>query len=99
MIYSVITTTFLPNTTKLLFLFSVDKIIIKCNALSRVIATDNWIIRVLPYTINVAHQSDAALVVTSSDSYLYVPDRPEGGQYLTIDVKSSRSNVGGFQIR
>ncbi|KAK6622429.1 hypothetical protein RUM44_002240 [Polyplax serrata] len=78
---------------------SIDKIIIKCNALTRVIATDNWIIQIQPYTVNFSHQSDSTLVVSSSDSYLYVPDRPEGSQYLTIDVKSTRENVKPFQIR
>lgn len=76
-----------------------DKIIIKCNAVTRVVATDNWIMKVSPYMLHIAHQSDVLLVVSSSDTHLYVPGRPEGGQYLNIDVKSTRPNVQSFQIR
>lgn len=82
-----------------LFQYSINKIIIKCSTLTRVIATDNWIIKVLPYTINIAHQSDASLLVSSSDSPNNVPDTQESSQYLNIDVRSSRPNVKSFKIR
>ena len=83
----------------IILFFSVNKIIIKINALTKIIATDNWIVKVSPYNLNLAHQSDASLSVSACDSHLYVPNRPEGSQCLTIDVKSTRPNVESFQIR
>lgn len=79
--------------------FRVDKIIIRCNPVIKVVATDNWIIKISPYKLNFAHQSDATLVVVSSDTHVYIPGRPEGGQFLNIEVKPNRPNVPSFQIR
>lgn len=67
--------------------------------MTRVVATDNWIVKVSPYTLHFAHQSDATLVVISSDTHAYIPGRPEGGQFLNIEVKPNRQNVTSFQIR
>lgn len=39
-----------------------DIIISKINAISSVIATENWVIKTTPYTVHLAHQSDTALI-------------------------------------
>lgn len=36
---------------------------IRTNAIFKVIATDNWVIKTTPYTVYFAHQSDTALIV------------------------------------
>jgi hypothetical protein len=65
----------------------------------KVIATDNWIIKVTPYWLDVAHQSDAALILSSSDTHQVAPSSPGGVQYLNIEVKSVRQGVKPFHIR
>lgn len=39
-----------------------DKVVIKMNPVSRIVVTDNWIIKTGPYWINIANQSDTALI-------------------------------------
>lgn len=41
---------------------SQDRIQIKMNSISNLIITENWIIKTLPYTIYIAHQSDTELI-------------------------------------
>jgi hypothetical protein len=65
----------------------------------KVIATDSWIIKVTPYWLDVAHQSDAALILSSSDTHQVAPSSPGGAQYLNIEVKSVRPGVKPFHIR
>lgn len=43
-------------------------LIIKMNITERVIATDNWIIKVSPLSLNFAHQSDTTLVLDKVSS-------------------------------
>ncbi|XP_021922898.1 E3 ubiquitin-protein ligase TM129 isoform X2 [Zootermopsis nevadensis] len=77
----------------------IDKICIETNSIMKVIATDNWIIKVAPYWLDIAHQSDAALILSSSDTHQVAPSSPGGAQYLNIEVKSVRQGVKPFHIR
>ncbi|XP_069672804.1 E3 ubiquitin-protein ligase TM129 [Periplaneta americana] len=77
----------------------IDKICIETNSVVKVIATDNWIVKVSPYWLDVAHQSDAALILSSSDTHQVAPSSPGGAQYLNIEVKSVRPGVKPFRIR
>lgn len=43
-------------------LFSDDKIMMKTSAVHSLIATQNWIIKVSNYSLNIVHQSDTALI-------------------------------------
>jgi hypothetical protein len=65
----------------------------------KIIATDNWIVKVTPYWLYVAHQSDAALILSSSDTHQVVPGNHREEQYLNIDVMSVRPGVKSFRIR
>lgn len=56
---------------------SQDRMQIKLNSISNLIITENWIIKTLPYTIYVAHQSDMELVADKV------------GHDFTIDVFSA----------
>lgn len=64
----------------------------------KVIATENWILKVTPLTLNAIHQSDASLLVKEAETYELSPQSSET-QYLNIEVKSSRSGVNTFLIR
>lgn len=41
---------------------SQERMQIKLNSISNLIITDNWLIKTLPYTIHIAHQSDMELI-------------------------------------
>ena len=82
-----------------MFFCRIDKICIETNSVVKFIATDNWIVKVTPYRLAVAHQSDAALILISTDTHQVAPSSPGGAQYLNIEVKSVRPGVKPFRIR
>jgi len=69
-----------------LYHFRIDKIVIVTNSVTRVIATDNWIIKIMPYKLQVAHQSDATLVVNKSDIHFMSPTTRDQVQFINIQV-------------
>lgn len=77
----------------------VDKIVIVTNSVTRVVATDNWIIKITPYKLQVAHQSDATLVVNKSDTHLMSPTTRDQVQFINIQVKPTRAMARAFDIR
>lgn len=48
--------------------------------------TDNWIVKITPYALKVAHQSDATLVVNKSDTHLMSPTTKDQVQFINIQV-------------
>ncbi|KAF4533133.1 hypothetical protein B566_EDAN007944 [Ephemera danica] len=77
----------------------IDKICIQTSSVIKIIATDHWLIKVSPYTMKVAHQSDVALCLLSSDTHTVSPDNPGGAQFLNLEVKSVRRGISPFQLR
>lgn len=77
----------------------VDKICIETSPVVKIIATDNWIVKVSPYWLDVAHQSDATLILSSSDTHQVAPGSHREAQYLNIEVMSVRPGVKPFRIR
>lgn len=63
-----------------------DKIVIDTNSITRVIATDNWIIKITSYKIVVAHQSDTTLLVNRSDTHAISPRMRGVVQFINIEV-------------
>lgn len=49
-------------------------------------ATDNWIIKIMPYKVLVAHQSDAVLIVNKSDTHEMSPVTRGEVQFINIEV-------------
>lgn len=49
--------------------FRQDKLMCRVNAITTVIATENWIIKTSPYFIHIAHQSDTALIAVKVIAY------------------------------
>uniref|UniRef100_V5I946 Transmembrane protein n=1 Tax=Anoplophora glabripennis TaxID=217634 RepID=V5I946_ANOGL len=76
-----------------------DKVCIHTSAVVTVIATENWILKVMPLTVFVIYQSDASLVVKEAKTYEISNHSSDGIQYLNIEIKSSRQNVNPFIIR
>ncbi|XP_006558383.1 E3 ubiquitin-protein ligase TM129 isoform X2 [Apis mellifera] len=77
----------------------IDKTIITTNSITSIIATDNWIIKVLPYKIMVAHQNDTALIVNKSDTHEMSPLTRGEVQFINIEVKPTRPGSQPFDIR
>ena len=77
----------------------IDKIIITTNSITSIVATDNWIIKIMPYKVLVAHQSDAVLIVNKSDTHEMSPVTRGEVQFINIEVKSTRTGAQFFDIR
>lgn len=67
--------------------------------ISKIIATENWILKVTPLYVHVCHQSDANLIVKESETYNNSINNLGTVQYISIEVKSGRANVNPFMIR
>lgn len=81
------------------FCFRVDKINLQCSTVSRILATDNWIIKLTPYNIFIAHQSDSVLILSSADTHNVSSLGSGTVQYLNIEVKTTRNGAENFNIR
>ncbi|XP_046743391.1 E3 ubiquitin-protein ligase TM129 isoform X2 [Diprion similis] len=77
----------------------IDKIVIDTNSVTQVVVTDNWIIKVTPYKLDVAHQSDTALVLNRSDTHVMSHTSRGEVQYVNIEVKPTRPRSRSFNIR
>ncbi|CAG9859396.1 unnamed protein product [Phyllotreta striolata] len=78
---------------------SVNKICLQTSSIITVIVTENWILKISPLTIHIAHQSDTSLVVKEAHTYQLSPNDVPSTQYLNIEVKSARQGVEPFIIR
>lgn len=78
---------------------SIDKVALQTSTIHRVIATDNWIMKVSPYRLDIAHQSDSALVLCQADLHQVSVDGQGVVQYVNIEVKTTRRGVKSFFIR
>lgn len=76
-----------------------EKMYTKTNPLSFIAITENWILKITPLTIYLAHQSDTTVTVKTSQTYNLSPQTSDEIQYLNIEVKSSRPSVEPFIIR
>ncbi|XP_014482017.1 PREDICTED: E3 ubiquitin-protein ligase TM129 [Dinoponera quadriceps] len=77
----------------------VDKTDIVTNGITRIVVTDNWIIKITSYKLQVVHQSDATLIVKKCDTHLMSAITGDQVQYINIQVKSMRATAEGFDIR
>lgn len=76
-----------------------DKFCVETSPLSKIIATENWILKVTPLNLFIAHQCDANLVVKESNTHNISLNNLGEVEFLQIEVKSNRSNVGSFTLR
>lgn len=78
---------------------NIDKICINTSSITKIIATENWILKVTPLNVHMAHQSDTRLTVKEANTYHISHQNTSEVQFLNIEVKSSRPNVVPFDIR
>nr|CAD7581756.1 unnamed protein product [Timema californicum] len=77
----------------------IDKFCVETSSVVRLIATDNWLLKVMPYNIEFARQDDSTLILSSCDNHSMSPSGPGGAQFLNIEVKSFVPNTKSFNIR
>lgn len=78
---------------------SIDKICIQTSSITKIIATENWILKVTPLSVHFAHQSDTKLTVKEANTYHISHQNTTEVQFLNIEVKSNRPGVDSFDIR
>jgi E3 ubiquitin-protein ligase TM129 len=77
-----------------------DKLVKRHSAVTKIIATENWIIKTSLYFVHFAHQSDSALIAIKSDSHsISMHDSNDSVQFVNIQVKPTRTGVKDFSIR
>lgn len=69
-----------------MFYFRVDKTDIITNSITRIVVTDNWIIKITPYKLQVVHQNDATLIVNKCDTHLMSALTGDQVQFINIQV-------------
>ncbi|KAG8237826.1 hypothetical protein J437_LFUL002435 [Ladona fulva] len=77
----------------------IDKTCINTGYVLKTIVTDNWVMKVMPYKMEIAHQSDISLALLEADHHVMSPDSSGSAQYLNIEVKSCRERTKPFFIR
>ena len=65
----------------------------------QVYVTDNWIIKVGTYSLDIAHQSNCVLSLHGTEEYNLAEESPHGVQMLQIDVRPVDKSLKPFVIR
>lgn len=77
-----------------------EKVVKRFNSISKIVATENWVVKTSLYFVYFAHQSDSALIVDKSDSHrISINDSSDSVQFVNIQVKPTRPGVKNFTIR
>lgn len=77
-----------------------DKLVKRFSSITKIIATENWIMKTSLYFVHFAHQSDSALIADKSDAHsISIHDSTDGVQFVNIQVKPTRAGVKNFTIR
>lgn len=77
-----------------------DKLVKKFSAITKIIVTENWIMKTSLYFVHFAHQSDTALIAVNTDTHnISIQDTNDSAQFVNIEVKPTRANVRKFKIR
>lgn len=77
-----------------------DKLVKRFNSITKIIATENWIMKTSLYFVHFAHQSDSALIADRSDAHnISITDSTDGVEFVNIQVKPTRAGVRNFSIR
>lgn len=77
-----------------------DKLIKRFSAITKIIVTENWIIKTALYFVHFAHQSDSALIAVGTDTHnISINDTNDAAQFVNIEVKPTREGTRSFKIR
>uniref|UniRef100_A0A1B6G0W4 Uncharacterized protein n=1 Tax=Cuerna arida TaxID=1464854 RepID=A0A1B6G0W4_9HEMI len=75
------------------------KVVFRCSSLVKLVVTENWIVKVSPYTMDIAHQRGATLTVDTADIHALADTGPGIAQFLNIKVTNTRRASYTFYIR
>ncbi|XP_049539037.1 transmembrane protein 129 [Anopheles darlingi] len=64
----------------------VTKMVVRLNTLSKLVVTENWIVEIRQYGINVAHQNAAVMIVCEVNTQDVITDTIEESQFVNITV-------------
>lgn len=77
-----------------------EKLVKKFSAVTKIIATENWVMKTTIHFVHFAHQSDSALIAVGSDTHnISIHDSSDSAQFVNIQVKPTRPGVKEFRIR
>jgi hypothetical protein len=77
-----------------------DKLIKRFSAITKIIVTENWILKTSLYFVHFAHQSDSALIAVATDTHsISLQDTNDAAQFVNIEVKPTRVGIRSFKIR
>lgn len=61
--------------------------------------TENWIIKIGTYSVDIVHQANCVLSLHAGEEYVLSESSPHGVQMLQIDIKPVSSYQKPFSIR
>lgn len=77
-----------------------DKLINRFSSITKIIVTENWLMKTSLYFVHFAHQSDSALIAVGTDTHqISLQGSNDSAQFVNIDVKPTRNGIKGFRIR
>ena len=77
-----------------------DKLIKTFSAITKIVVTENWIMKTSLYFVHFAHQSDSALIAVNTDSHnISIQDTNDSAQFVNIQVTPTRDGIRPFKIR
>lgn len=77
-----------------------DKLIKTFSAITKIVVTENWIMKTSLYFVHFAHQSDSALIAVNTDSHnISIQDTNDSAQFVNIQVTPTRDGIKPFKIR
>ncbi|KAL7647247.1 UNVERIFIED_CONTAM: hypothetical protein RMT77_002505 [Armadillidium vulgare] len=79
--------------------FRIDKVSSDINSISRIIATENWLIKITSYKIHLIALRDALLVIESTQEAPIIPNSTSPAQLISIRVTSLKESVKGFTFK
>ncbi|RXG70074.1 E3 ubiquitin-protein ligase [Armadillidium vulgare] len=77
----------------------IDKVSSDINSISRIIATENWLIKITSYKIHLIALRDALLVIESTQEAPIIPNSTSPAQLISIRVTSLKESVKGFTFK
>lgn len=67
--------------------------------IQQIYVTENWIMKVGTYNLDVVHQMNCVLSLHACDEFELSESSPHGAQYLQIDIRPVNNAVKPFKIR
>ncbi|XP_050090285.1 transmembrane protein 129 isoform X2 [Anopheles aquasalis] len=83
----------------------ITKMVVRLNTLSKLVVTENWMVEIRQYGINVAHQDAAMMIVCEVNTQDVITDTIEESQFVNITVhqlhqqRQQGAGTSSFKLR